>query len=94
MWPSINAPSPTLSMPVSPLISPDLIAVLRCPETRQPLALADDTTLARLRGLSEDPALAGALIREDLGLAYPIRDGFPILLIDEAIRIPTGSADV
>lgn len=68
-------------------LSPELIAQLRCPETRQPLALADDATVARVRVASVDADLEGALIREDGLRAFPIRDGFPILLLSEAISL-------
>ncbi len=74
----------------SPL-SPELLAQLRCPESRQPLALADEATLARLREAAGDAELEGALIREDGTRAYPIRDGFPILLIAEAIDLAPAS---
>lgn len=64
------------------MLSPDLLAILCCPETKQPLHLASPEELERL------PAgLEGALIREDALRAYPIRDGFPILLIAEAIDL-------
>ncbi len=50
-------------------IDPELLAILVCPLTRQPLRYDE----ARQELVSE----AG-------GLAYPIRDGVPVLLIEEA----------
>ncbi len=48
---------------------PDLLATLVCPLTRGPL---------------RHDAEARELISEDAQLAYPIRDGVPVLLVDEA----------
>ena len=53
-------------------IDPDLLAVLVCPVTR-----------TRLR---YDEA-AGELVSEAAGLAYPVRDGVPVMLVEEARRL-------
>ena len=53
----------------SSAIDPKLLEILVCPVTKQ-----------RLR---YDPE-AGELISDAAGLAYPIRDGIPIMLADEA----------
>ena len=53
-------------------ISPGLLEILVCPATRQPLRLNPSGT---------------ALISDAAGLAYPIRDGFPVLVIDEALPV-------
>jgi uncharacterized protein YbaR (Trm112 family) len=50
-------------------IDPKLLEILVCPLTKAPLRY--------------DRA-AQELISEEAGLAYPIRDGIPIMLIDEA----------
>jgi uncharacterized protein YbaR (Trm112 family) len=50
-------------------VDPKLLEILVCPVTRGPLEY--------------DPA-AGELISRQAGLAFPIRDGIPILLVDEA----------
>ncbi len=64
------------------MISPELLALLRCPLTLQPLRVADAEVVARL------PAgLDAALVREDGGVAYPVRDGIPLLLPEEAISL-------
>lgn len=82
-------------MPDSPALSSDLVTALRCPETHQPLALADPDQLDRIRAAvptgdnaTDAPAIEGALLTEDGRIAYPIQDGFPILLLAEAIRLP------
>jgi uncharacterized protein len=50
-------------------VDPRLLEILICPVSRQPL--------------SYDRA-AGELISKKAGLAYPIRGGIPIMLVDEA----------
>jgi len=50
-------------------IDPRLLEILVCPLTKGPLRYD--------RGAQE-------LISEEAGLAYPIRDGIPIMLVDEA----------
>lgn len=63
-------------------VSPELLALLRCPLTMQPLRLAPPELLARL-----PVPLDAALVREDGAMVYPIRDGIPVLLPDEAIPV-------
>lgn len=53
-------------------IDPKLLEILVCPLTKAPLRY---------------DAAAQELISEQAGLAYPIRDGIPIMLVDEARRI-------
>jgi uncharacterized protein len=50
-------------------IDPRLLELLVCPLTKGPLRL---------------DAARGELVSEQAGLAYPIRDGIPIMLADEA----------
>ena len=81
------------------MLDPELLDILVCPETRAPLRMADDDLLRALnravaggavrnrRGeLLTDPVTAG-LVREDGAVLYPIRDGIPIMLIDEAVPV-------
>lgn len=56
----------------APDIDPKLLEILVCPLTKGPL--------------SYDRA-AQELISLEAGLAYPIRDGIPIMLVDEARRL-------
>jgi len=53
-------------------IDPKLLEILVCPLTKGPLRY--------------DRA-AQELISEEAGRAYPIRDGIPIMLVDEARRL-------
>tara|TARA_R110001592_G_scaffold20524_8_gene83245 strand:+ start:1281 stop:1484 length:204 start_codon:yes stop_codon:yes gene_type:complete len=55
-------------------VDPKLLEILVCPVTKGPL--------------DYDPA-KGELISRQAGLAYPIRDGIPIMLPDEARQIKT-----
>jgi uncharacterized protein len=57
--------------PSHPPIDPRLLEVLVCPVTRGPLRW--------------DPA-AQELVSEQAGLAFPVRDGIPIMLPEEARR--------
>ena len=61
-------------------VDPKLLEILVCPLTKGPLRYDEDHQ---------------ELISEQAGLAYPIRDGIPIMLIDEARRLddtpPTAS---
>lgn len=51
---------------------PQLLEILVCPVTKKPLRY---------------DAEAQELISEEAGLAYPVRDGIPIMLVDEARRL-------
>jgi hypothetical protein len=53
-------------------IDPKLLEILVCPATQGPLEY--------------DP-VAGELISRKAGLAYPIRDGIPIMLVSEARQL-------
>lgn len=80
-------------------ISQELLDILACPETKQPLTLADAALLTRLndriqqgqltnrRGVAVTEPIGGGLVREDGRYLYPIRDDIPIMLIDEAIPL-------
>jgi uncharacterized protein len=80
-------------------MSKELLEILACPETKQPLTLAEPTLLERLnnrirqgqltnrRGTSVTEPLDGGLVRQDRQYLYPIRDDIPIMLIDEAISL-------
>ena len=58
--------------PAQPPFDPALLEILVCPLTHGPLEW--------------DPE-RGELISRKAGLAYPVRDGVPIMLVDEARRL-------
>ncbi len=80
-------------------ISQELLEILACPETKQPLTLAAETLVAQLNeciaqgaltnrvGETVTETLDGGLVREDGRYLYPIQDDIPIMLIDKAIAI-------
>ncbi len=81
------------------MISPELLAILRCPETSQPLQEAPRDVLDRVNeaidarrarnrgGDTLEERLDEGLVREDGKLLYPVREEIPIMLMDEAISL-------
>ena len=80
-------------------IDPELLEILVCPETKQPLTVASAELLERLNATLADgsavtrggeaipdPVTEG-LLREDGRVLYPIRQSIPIMLIDESIEV-------
>ena len=77
----------------------ELLSILRCPETRQLLAVAESAVVERLNGLvaagklrnaAGQPVavkLDGGLVRADGKALYPVRNNVPVLLVDEAITL-------
>lgn len=63
-------------------LSPETLALLRCPETGATLHVASEEELTRF----DTPLPGGALVTEDGGIAYPIEEGFPMLLAGQALR--------
>ena len=75
------------------------VKLLVCPETKQPLQLADLAALATLndsiakgsvsnrRGDRVVVPLEALLVREDGRFGYPVRDRIPEMLIEEAIPL-------
>ncbi len=79
------------------MIQQELIDILCCPETKQDLALVSETALAEINekiknqslnfknGEKVQDKLESALIRKDEIVVYPVKEGIPVLLIDEGI---------
>lgn len=53
-------------------VDPKLLEILVCPLTKGPL---------------DYDSKSGELVSKQAGLAYPIRDGIPIMLVDEARKL-------
>lgn len=84
-------------------LEPSFIELLCCPETRQPLQLADAAFLKQvnlaiaakaLHNVEEsllDEPLDEGLLREDGKVLYPVRRKIPVLLKEEGIPLPLPS---
>lgn len=59
-------------------LDPTLLEILACPQCHAPLRV-------------DDPAGELVCTSSECGLAYPVRDDIPVLLIDEARRPDAGA---
>ena len=65
--------------PAGPLgLDPALLAILACPDTHHSPLVVDEA--------------ASGLVCSNCDRAFPVRDGIPVLLLDEARRRGTGAA--
>jgi uncharacterized protein YbaR (Trm112 family) len=81
------------------MVDTSLVAILACPETHQPVHVADEATVSKLNaaitsgsvknrdGEAVSEAVETGLIREDGAYLYPVREGIPVMLIGEAIAL-------
>lgn len=75
----------------------ELLEILCCPQTRQDLRLAEAQELSELnaaisrgsvvdaQGRTIKRPVEAALVRQDGKRAYPVREGIPVLLAEEAM---------
>ena len=81
------------------MIDAELLKLICCPETHQPLTPATDAVIERLNqrvtagglqnraGKSVSEKLHAGLVREDGKYFYPVRQEIPVLLMDESIPL-------
>jgi uncharacterized protein YbaR (Trm112 family) len=81
------------------MIDKALLAILCCPETKQPVNVADAVVIGKVneaaaRGVLKNKGgkpvsaqMEAGLIRADQAILYPIREGIPVMLIEEGIPL-------
>jgi len=82
-----------------PTVSHDLVEILVCPETKQPVTLASaeqlqkvndgirDGSLRNRGGGKPENEISEGLVRDDGKVLYPVDDGIPVMLIEESIEL-------
>jgi uncharacterized protein YbaR (Trm112 family) len=80
-------------------VDPELLEILVCPETRQPVTMASDDVLAGLNerirthelrnrgGDAVGKPIEEGLLREDGKVLYIVDDSIPVMLIEESIEL-------
>ena len=83
----------------APQLDKDLLEILACPETKEPVALAESDLVGRVNAAIEaggvksrdgqqvTRTMEAGLLRQDGKVLYPVRSGIPIMLIDESILV-------
>ena len=81
------------------MLDAELIEILACPETKQPVRLAEPElvervnraiaagTLENREGEAVTEPIEAGLVREDARYLYPVRDDIPVMLIGEGIEL-------
>ncbi len=81
------------------MIDRQLLDILACPETREAVSLADEALIESLNrkieagqlvnraGEQVTEPISGGLVREDGRYLYAIRDGIPIMLVEQGIPL-------
>ena len=81
------------------MVDKELLSILVCPQSQQPLKHASQEVLDRLnasiskgtltnsKGSVVTEPLLEALVTKDGSILYPVRENIPVMLIDESISI-------
>jgi uncharacterized protein YbaR (Trm112 family) len=81
------------------MIDVEILKILRCPDDRQELRVAETPLIERLNqkiqsgevqnrgGQPVKEKIDGGLVRADGKFLYPIRGNLPVMLVDEAIPL-------
>ena len=81
------------------MIDPELLEILVCPETKEPVSIGSDELIKKINKKINEKNLLnrgkqvvsetidGGLVRQDQKYLYPIRENIPIMLIEEAIPL-------
>ena len=87
------------------MIDQQLLNILACPETREAVSLADEALIESLNrkigagelvnraGETVTEPISGGLVREDGRYLYVIRDGIPVMLVDQGIPLQESAGD-
>ena len=87
------------------MIDQQLLNILACPETREAVSLADEALIESLNrkiearelvnraGETVTEPISGGLVREDGRYLYVIRDGIPVMLVEQGILLEDAAAD-
>lgn len=80
-------------------VSPELLEILVCPESKQPLSVASDEMISQINariaagelrnrgGDALSNTIREGLVREDGKVLYIVDDGIPVMLIEESIEL-------
>lgn len=86
------------------MIDRELLEILACPETGEPLVEADPDLVRRLNGMIELGTLVdrsgkpvsrkmeGGLVPRGRGCLYPVREDIPVLLVEESVPLPAAAS--
>jgi uncharacterized protein YbaR (Trm112 family) len=84
-------------------LDPEFLQILRCPKTRKPLRMASAAELQAINrritdqevvdasGRKREQPITEGLVPEGEAVLYPVEDGIPILLIDDALPLPAAA---
>ena len=81
------------------MLDQELIDILACPETKEPIRLATPAEVEKLNraiaagtqvnraGQKVTEKIEAGLVRQDGKYCYPVREDIPVMLIDEALPL-------